>query len=50
VPQVVFAFAIAVGMMPLTGTTNRTHMDHDLAATALSLEPADVAMLEDVAA
>jgi diketogulonate reductase-like aldo/keto reductase len=30
VPQVVFRFAIQLGMLPLTGTTNGTHMRQDL--------------------
>jgi diketogulonate reductase-like aldo/keto reductase len=49
VPQVVFAFARAAGMNPLTGTTSETHMREDLAAAELALEPAEVAALERVA-
>ncbi len=49
VPQVVFRFAMAVGMMPLTGTTNRLHMEQDLAARQLVLGAGDVAVLEAVA-
>jgi diketogulonate reductase-like aldo/keto reductase len=30
VPQVVFRFAVQLGMLPLTGTTNGAHMRHDL--------------------
>jgi diketogulonate reductase-like aldo/keto reductase len=30
VPQIVFRFAIQLGMLPLTGTTDGTHMRHDL--------------------
>jgi diketogulonate reductase-like aldo/keto reductase len=30
VPQVVFRFAVQLGMLPLTGTTDGTHMRHDL--------------------
>jgi diketogulonate reductase-like aldo/keto reductase len=30
VPQVVFRFAIQLGMLPLTGTTDGAHMRHDL--------------------
>src|SRR5205085_1284623 len=29
-PQVVFRFAVQLGMLPLTGTTDGTHMRHDL--------------------
>lgn len=46
--QVVFAFALRVGMMPLTGTSSRVHLDQDLAALALAdrLTPDDVAAIE----
>jgi diketogulonate reductase-like aldo/keto reductase len=48
IPQVVFAFARAAGMIALTGTTDRAHMDQDLAAADLVLDPADVAALERI--
>jgi diketogulonate reductase-like aldo/keto reductase len=38
--QVVFAFARAVGMLPLTGTSDGEHMKQDLASSGLEL-PAD---------
>lgn len=38
--QVVFAFAIAVGMVPLTGTADAKHMQQDLASRTIQL-PAD---------
>jgi diketogulonate reductase-like aldo/keto reductase len=38
--QVVFAFARAIGMLPLTGTSNAEHMRQDLASRSLVL-PAD---------
>lgn len=50
VPQVVFRFAMAVGMIPLTGTSDRAHMAQDLACVELELEPADVHAMERVAA
>lgn len=40
-PQLVFAFARALGMLPLTGTSSAEHMKQDLASLALQL-PADV--------
>jgi diketogulonate reductase-like aldo/keto reductase len=43
--QLVFAFAKARGMLPLTGTTNAEHMRLDLAAIALQLAPEDLACL-----
>jgi diketogulonate reductase-like aldo/keto reductase len=30
VPQVVFRFAVQLGMLPLTGTTDGAHMRHSL--------------------
>ena len=45
VPQVVFAFACAVGMLPLTGTTDREHMRQDLAALELELSDDEVATI-----
>jgi diketogulonate reductase-like aldo/keto reductase len=41
--QVVFAFARAVGMLPLTGTSNAEHMKQDLASSGLTL-PADAVL------
>ena len=38
--QIVFAFAHAVGMLPLTGTSNAEHMKQDLASLDLTL-PSD---------
>ncbi len=37
--QVVFAFACAVGMLPLTGTSDAEHMQHDLDSRDLRLSP-----------
>jgi diketogulonate reductase-like aldo/keto reductase len=47
--QVVFRFALAVGMLPLTGTTDPEHMRQDLASRALVLSPDDVRAIETVA-
>lgn len=44
--QVVFAFALAVGMFPLTGTTSESHMGEDLDAAGIRLAPEDVSALE----
>jgi diketogulonate reductase-like aldo/keto reductase len=46
VSQLVFAFAHAVGMLPLTGTSSRAHMDQDLRALALELSPDELAVLD----
>jgi diketogulonate reductase-like aldo/keto reductase len=47
--QVVFAFARAVGMLPLTGTSDPEHMTQDLAARALALSADEVRGIESVA-
>lgn len=47
--QLVFAFALTVGMQPLTGTSSAAHMREDLAALAITLSPDDVALVERIA-
>jgi diketogulonate reductase-like aldo/keto reductase len=47
--QVVFAFARAVGMLPLTGTSNPEHMRQDLASLAVELPLDVVKALEAIA-
>jgi diketogulonate reductase-like aldo/keto reductase len=47
--QVIFAFARAVGMLPLTGTSNPDHMQQDLASMRLVLEPKHVRAIESLA-
>ena len=47
--QVVFRFAQAIGMLPLTGTTNAEHMKQDLASRALTLSAEEVRAIEAVA-
>jgi diketogulonate reductase-like aldo/keto reductase len=44
--QLIFRFAIDVGMLPLTGTTDRTHMEADLSVVDFRLEPSEVATIE----
>jgi diketogulonate reductase-like aldo/keto reductase len=46
--QVVFRFAQAVGMMPLTGTTNATHMELDLASRELVLSADEAQSIESL--
>jgi len=48
--QVVFSFARAVGMLPLTGTSDAEHMRQDLAARELTLAPEAVRKIESLAA
>lgn len=47
--QVAFRFAIQVGMLPLTGTTNAAHMDEDLGAFDFQLDDAEVERIERLA-
>jgi diketogulonate reductase-like aldo/keto reductase len=44
--QVLFRFALEVGMVPLTGTSSRTHMEEDLGAFDFELDPAEVKAIE----
>jgi diketogulonate reductase-like aldo/keto reductase len=44
--QVVFRFALEVGMIPLTGTSDQRHMREDLDVFGFSLDPAEVAAIE----
>jgi diketogulonate reductase-like aldo/keto reductase len=46
--QVVFRFAMQVGMLPLTGTTNEQHMKDDLQAERLTLTAEDIRIIETV--
>ena len=46
IPQIIFRFAVEVGMIPLTGTTDTEHMQADLEGFDFRLEPAEVAWIE----
>ncbi|OGW68169.1 MAG: xylose reductase [Nitrospirae bacterium RIFCSPLOWO2_02_FULL_62_14] len=48
VAQVIFRFAMQIGMLPLTGTTNPQHMKDDLAADQFTLAPEDLQRIETV--
>jgi diketogulonate reductase-like aldo/keto reductase len=48
-PQIVFAFARAVGMLPLTGTSSPEHMRQDLTSLALELPLDLVKTIESIA-
>ncbi|MGD9729969.1 MAG: aldo/keto reductase family protein [Nitrospiraceae bacterium] len=48
VAQVIFCFALQIGMLPLTGTTNPNHMKEDLAAVRLTLSEEDMRYIETV--
>jgi diketogulonate reductase-like aldo/keto reductase len=47
--QVVFAFSRAVGMLPLTGTSNAEHMKQDLDSLQITLPAEDVRAIEAMA-
>ena len=47
--QIIFAFARAVGMLPLTGTSNREHMQQDLAGLHITLSPDAIQAIETLA-
>lgn len=46
--QVVFRFAMQIGMLPLTGTTDQQHMKEDLQAEQLILTAEDMKIIETV--
>ncbi len=47
--QVVFAFARAIGMLPLTGTSSAEHMKQDLASCEITLSSDAIGALESLA-
>ena len=47
--QVIFRFAMQVGMLPLTGTTSQQHMKEDLEAERLTLTAEEVRRIENIA-
>ena len=49
VSQVIFQFAINIGIIVLTGTTNTNHMREDLAALEFRLKPNEVKIIEKLA-
>jgi diketogulonate reductase-like aldo/keto reductase len=48
-PQLVFRFALQVGMFPLTGTSSETHMRDDLASLDFELDDDDLRAIEHCA-
>ena len=47
--QIVFRFAMQIGMLPLTGTTSRQHMKEDLQAEQLALSSEEIQRIETIA-
>jgi diketogulonate reductase-like aldo/keto reductase len=48
VAQVIFRFAMQIGMLPLTGTTNPQHMKDDLAVEQFTLSPEELQRIETI--
>lgn len=46
--QLVFRFAMQVGMLPLTGTTNHEHMKDDLQSDQFTIAPEDLQRIETI--
>jgi diketogulonate reductase-like aldo/keto reductase len=47
--QIIFRFAMQVGMVPLTGTTSQQHMREDLEAERLTLSGDEIELIETIA-
>ena len=49
IAQVIFRFAMQIGMLPLTGTTNEQHMKEDLQAEQFTLSAEELQRIETIA-
>ena len=47
--QIIFRFAMQIGMLPLTGTTSERHMKEDLQAEQLTLSSQEIERIEKIA-
>jgi diketogulonate reductase-like aldo/keto reductase len=47
--QIIFRFAMQIGMLPLTGTTSQQHMIEDLKAEQLALSAEEIQRIETIA-
>ena len=47
--QIIFRFAMQIGMLPLTGTTSQQHMKQDLEAEQFVLSPEEIQWIETIA-
>jgi diketogulonate reductase-like aldo/keto reductase len=47
--QIIFRFAIDIGMLPLTGTTSEKHMQEDLAVKEFELTKEEARVIEEIA-
>jgi len=48
--QIIFRFALDIGMIPLTGTTDPAHMKADLEVFDFHLEPEEIERIEQLGA
>jgi len=48
IAQVIFRFAMHIGMLPLTGTTSPQHMEEDLQAEQFALSTEDIQRIETI--
>lgn len=48
-PQIIFRFALQIGMLPLTGTTNSNHMKDDLKVYDFELTQEEINIIENIA-
>ena len=49
IPQITFRFAVHIGMLPLTGTTNSHHMREDLDINDFKLSADEINHIENIA-
>ncbi|TAJ76939.1 aldo/keto reductase [bacterium] len=47
--QIIFRFAMQIGMLPLTGTTSQQHMKEDIQAEQLALSTEEIQRIETIA-
>ena len=47
IAQMIFSFAVTIGMIPLTGTTSAEHMQHDLRVFDLQLTAEEITFIEN---
>lgn len=48
IPQITFRFALQIGILPLTGTTDPQHMRDDLDINDFELSSEEVQQLENI--
>ncbi|MBN9226377.1 MULTISPECIES: aldo/keto reductase family protein [Legionella] len=48
IPQIIFRFALQIGMLPLTGTSNKQHMQEDLDVDSFELSLDSLKLIEEI--